>query len=89
MTFPTAAAMITRRKSFGICGPAIVVPSDFLALFQSFIASRHAARMSHRDSSRADRTAVPSEYVKMNFFLASNPGVEVCVDVVTSVRRLK
>src|SRR5436190_14800544 len=30
MTFPTDAATITRRKSFGICGPAIVVPSYFL-----------------------------------------------------------
>jgi hypothetical protein len=27
MTFPTDAAMITRRKSFGTCGPAIVVSS--------------------------------------------------------------
>src|SRR5437016_11364514 len=30
MTFPTDAATITVRKSFGICGPAIVVPSYFL-----------------------------------------------------------
>jgi hypothetical protein len=29
MTFPTDAATITRRKSFGICGPAIVVSSYF------------------------------------------------------------
>jgi hypothetical protein len=45
--------------------------------------------MSRRERSRADRTAVPSEYVKTNFFLASDPGAEVCVGVVTSVRPLK
>src|SRR4030081_1291298 len=43
MTFPTDAATITVRKSFGICGPAIVAPSYFLGvIFQGFIPSRHA-----------------------------------------------
>src|SRR5262249_5604653 len=39
MTFPTDAATITRRKSFGICGPAIVVSSYFLG----FIFAAHGA----------------------------------------------
>src|SRR6266851_1046153 len=45
MTFPTDAATITRRKSFGICGPAIVASSYFLGFISRF--HRFAARGAH------------------------------------------
>src|SRR5262245_19619181 len=44
MTFPTAAATITRRKSFGTCGPAIVSSP----ILSSFISRLYASRHSHR-----------------------------------------
>jgi hypothetical protein len=54
MTFPTDAAMITRRKSFGTCGPAIVVSSFcyFLLVAQASVFLDLFLRL-HRFTARA------------------------------------
>src|SRR5262249_41813356 len=59
MTFPTDAATITVRKFFGICGPAIVVPSYFLGF--TFEAHRFAA---HGASRRAIVNAVEANCLR-------------------------
>src|SRR5438874_1839719 len=59
MTFPTDAATITRRKSFGICGPAIVVSSYFLGF--TFEAHRFAAHGAFR---RANVNAVEAKRLR-------------------------
>jgi multidrug efflux pump subunit AcrA (membrane-fusion protein) len=57
MTFPTDAATITRRKSFGICGPAIVVSSYFLG----FIFAARGAHVPLADPSSANVNAVETK----------------------------
>jgi subfamily B ATP-binding cassette protein HlyB/CyaB len=52
MTFPTAAATITRRKSFGICGPAMIVSSYFKTLLSRL--HRFAARGENSHQARLE-----------------------------------
>src|SRR6266508_2482220 len=69
MTFPTDAATITRRKSFGICGPAIVVSSYSLVFIFK------ASSLRGREFAKAAEAELRSELT----LVLLGPGVFPCI----------